>query len=119
MTRRVARLMVRFQINAAHHLPHHEGACANLHGHTWRGKVTIIAPVDESTSMAIDFADLKKMIDGAVPDHGCVNDVLPSPTCEAFAAWLVLAFRAVLPKTVMVEEVELWESDRCGVRHTA
>lgn len=116
MMARVARLMVRFQINAAHHLPHHEGACANLHGHTWRGKVTVIAPVDESTNMAMDFAELKRIVDAAVPDHTNLNELLPSPTCETFTDWLVLAFRAALPRDMIVEEVELWESDRCGVR---
>lgn len=115
MTKR-STLVVRFVVQAAHHLPHHAGACANLHGHTWRGQVTVSAPVDETTGMALDFAELKRIVDGAVPDHTNLNDLLPSPTCEAFTEWLVLAFRAELPKDVLVKEVELWESDRCGVR---
>jgi 6-pyruvoyltetrahydropterin/6-carboxytetrahydropterin synthase len=115
---KTARLVVRFSFAAAHHLQHHSGACANVHGHTWRGHVVVEAPVNERTGMAVDFGDLKQYVDGVLPDHVDLNEVILQPTCELLADWLVLSFRTVLPVEIKVREVELWESDRCGVRAT-
>lgn len=111
-------LVVRFQFSAAHHLPHHDGECGKLHGHTWRGELVVSAPVDETTGMSIDFSELKEIVDLTVPDHLNLNDSLPSPTCENVADLLVLAFQGALPKGLTVKEITLWESDRCGVRVT-
>ena len=61
-----ATLVVRFQFAAAHRLPMHDGACANRHGHTWRGELEVEAPVDETIGMAMDFSDLKRVVDGVV-----------------------------------------------------
>ena len=111
-------LVIRFQFSSAHHLPYHDGACGKLHGHTWRGEVLISAPVDETTGMSIDFSELKEIVDDTVPDHGNLNDSLPSPTCENVAALLVVSIQGALPKGLTVKEITLWESDRCGVRVT-
>lgn len=113
---RTATLVVRFQFAAAHRLPEHDGPCATLHGHTWRGELTVVAPLDERTGMAMDFSDLKRVVDGVVPDHQYLNDVVPVVTCEALATTLLLAFQGDLPAGVVAKEITLWESDRCGVR---
>ena len=115
---KTAQLVVRFSFAAAHRLPHHDGACANLHGHTWRGELVVSAPVDETTGLAMDFADLKRLVDEGVPDHTYLNDRLPVVTCEAIADTLCLAIQGALPKGAYVMELTLWESDRCGVRVT-
>lgn len=111
-------LVVRFQFLAAHHLPHPDGVGGNLHGHTWRGELLISAPVDETTGMSIDFSELKEIVDSTVPNHLNLNDSLSSPTCENVAELLVLSLQGALPKGLIVKEVTLWESDRCGVRVT-
>jgi len=112
---------VRFKFCAAHRLPGHPGACAELHGHTWRGTVTVSAPVSEVTSMATDFLTLKKIIDTILPDHSYLNDLNleASPTCEAIADYLWKSLSCAMPPGVEVVELELWESDRCGVQLTA
>ena len=115
---RLATLVVRFQFSAAHHLPHHDGECSHVHGHTWRGEVVVDAPVDRVTGMAMDFGELKEIVDDTVPDHTDLNDALSHPTCEGVAALLVLSFQGALPRGLIVKEVTLWESDRCGVRVT-
>ncbi|NES98612.1 MAG: 6-carboxytetrahydropterin synthase QueD, partial [Desertifilum sp. SIO1I2] len=30
-----------FRFEAAHHLPHHDGKCRRLHGHSWVGRVQV------------------------------------------------------------------------------
>ncbi|GCA81549.1 6-carboxy-5,6,7,8-tetrahydropterin synthase [Microcystis aeruginosa NIES-2521] len=30
-----------FRFEAAHHLPHYEGKCRRLHGHSWLGRVYV------------------------------------------------------------------------------
>lgn len=113
-----ATLVVKFQFSSAHHLPHHDGECGNLHGHTWRGELVVSAPVDETTGMSIDFSELKEVVDTNLPDHLNLNDSLPSPTCENVAELLVLSLQGALPRGLIVKEITLWESDRCGVRVT-
>lgn len=59
----------------AHRLQHHKGKCKNLHGHTYRAKVTVgdatdtavedvakDSAKDPETGMLLDFADLKHLI---------------------------------------------------------
>ena len=74
------------------------------------------APVDVTTGMALDFGELKEIVDDAVPDHTDLNDSLSHPTCERVADLLVLSIQGALPKGLTVKEITLWESDRCGVR---
>lgn len=63
----------------AHRLQHHKGKCSNLHGHTYRAKVTVGDATDAAvedaakdpakdpakepkTGMLIDFSDLKELL---------------------------------------------------------
>ena len=77
-----------FTFDAAHSLPHHEGACKNLHGHTY--KVAIHVRQDElqeagpAQGMVCDFGTIKdawKKIHADL-DHSHLNKVLPNPTAE-------------------------------------
>jgi len=113
---KIAEQIVKFSFDAAHELPGHPGKCRRLHGHTWKGRLVVRSSVDEGTGMGLDFIDLKRIVDETVPDHAYLNELVPTPTCEALAEYLVLLFRAALPATDAVVEIELWESDRCGVR---
>jgi len=45
-----------------HRLSFHRGGCQNLHGHSYRCKVTLKGKVDESTGFVMDFGDLKKVV---------------------------------------------------------
>lgn len=76
--------------DAAHQLPHHEGKCANLHGHTYRVVVTVVGVVSKvipgqpstSEGMLIDFSLLKdvykKRIEQVV-DHSFMVGSIPLP----------------------------------------
>jgi 6-pyruvoyltetrahydropterin/6-carboxytetrahydropterin synthase len=53
-----------FRFEAAHVLPHHDGKCRRLHGHSWVCLVYVkrnqLMTAGPKQGMAIDFADLKK-----------------------------------------------------------
>jgi 6-pyruvoyltetrahydropterin/6-carboxytetrahydropterin synthase len=109
------RVKATFDFEAAHRLPHHPGKCKELHGHSYRLVVSVERPVVAETGMAIDFADLKRIVRQAVVDpldHTYVNDRIDNPTAEAMAVWIWNALREPLAG---LAEVELWETRSCAV----
>lgn len=53
---------------AAHMLPHYEGKCRNLHGHSYKWTAKVTGPVGD-TSMVLDFKRLRKIMKNIAPDH--------------------------------------------------
>jgi 6-pyruvoyltetrahydropterin/6-carboxytetrahydropterin synthase len=57
----------RFEFDAAHRLPNHQGLCRNIHGHRYALEVTVrgdLATVSGASDegMVVDFHDLKKIV---------------------------------------------------------
>lgn len=52
----------RFEWDAAHRLPDHEGQCRGLHGHRYKADVTITAPKTDEMGRVVDFALIKMSI---------------------------------------------------------
>ena len=44
-------------------LSNYEGKCANLHGHTYHGTVTIESPIGSASCMVLDYNDIKTIVD--------------------------------------------------------
>jgi 6-pyruvoyltetrahydropterin/6-carboxytetrahydropterin synthase len=67
-----------FRFEAAHRLLGYNGACANLHGHSYKAVVTIEASDLEDSledSMVVDFKSLDKMVGTFIRncwDHVCI-----------------------------------------------
>lgn len=115
-----------FRFEAAHFLPNHKGACADLHGHSYKLAVTVQrhdgGVIEEagntSDGMIVDFTDLKAMVDERVIkliDHKFLNDIfVKRPTAENMAyeifrdlnQWLH-AHRA----SYKVTRIKLWETE--------
>jgi 6-pyruvoyltetrahydropterin/6-carboxytetrahydropterin synthase len=100
--------------DAAHSLPHHEGKCRGLHGHSYRLEVTVAGGVEDqgpSAGMVLDFAALQAILVETVVeplDHTYLNEVLEVvPTAESIAAW---AFESLRARGLNVVRVRLWES---------
>ena len=109
------RVKVTFDFEAAHRLPNHPGKCKELHGHSYRLVVAVERAISRDTGMAIDFADLKRVVRQNVVDrldHTFVNDLIDNPTAEIMAVWIWDALRGPLPG---LAEVELWETRSCAV----
>lgn len=86
---------VRFE--ASHQLPHHDGKCRRLHGHSWQATVVCVGDTLEvagpKRGMLVDYGDLSAVLKPIVEeslDHWHLNDStgLESPTSEALAEWL-------------------------------
>lgn len=86
-----------FRFEAAHYLPHHEGKCRRLHGHSWVGWVEVsgseLKTSGSQTDMLVDFgvisAAVKPMLEEFF-DHYLLNETLKveSPTSEVVAQWV-------------------------------
>lgn len=105
---------VKRKFSAAHQLPGYEGDCARLHGHTWAVEFIIEGPVKES-GMVEDFKVLKKLLDGCLPDHRFLNDIVPNPTAENLVSYIFEAARAVLAERgLKLKQCELWENENAS-----
>lgn len=59
------------KFDCAHMLSNYAGKCANLHGHTYHGTVTIYAyHVDSIHKMVLDYNDIKTVVDSY--DHAVI-----------------------------------------------
>ncbi len=111
-------LRVKKDFDAAHRLTSYEGACANLHGHTWH--VEFFIRVNEAkmqdNGISIDFKDLKASLESILPDHAYLNDVLTqNPTAEYISKWLFEQVRDKLSLDIV--KVVLWETERNGIEY--
>ncbi len=95
-------LKKRFTFEAAHYLPHHDGKCRRLHGHSWVGWVEVegenLGVEGAKAGMLVDYADVAKVVQEVVDtylDHYCLNESLPleSPTSEHVACWVYRCLR--------------------------
>lgn len=107
-------LYVRRKFPASHALPHHTGKCKQVHGHTWTVEVEIrysgeIPP--GAHGMIEDFGEIKKEIDRL--DHIHLNEIIPNPTAENIAEFLLKGIRAQMYGYLVDAGllVRVWESD--------
>jgi|TARA_Y100000034_G_scaffold97520_1_gene119110 6-pyruvoyltetrahydropterin/6-carboxytetrahydropterin synthase len=74
-----------FEFEACHHLPNYDGACRNLHGHSYKLEVEIKGEIDDVSGMVTDFSELKKTVKRLVInkyDHADLNEFFDMPTAE-------------------------------------
>ncbi|MBD2578563.1 6-carboxytetrahydropterin synthase QueD [Oscillatoria sp. FACHB-1406] len=86
-----------FRFEAAHRLPHHDGKCQRLHGHSWVGRVYVrgqqLIESGPKQGMIMDYGDLKQYIQPLLDhflDHYYLNETtgLENPTSEVMAKWI-------------------------------
>ena len=108
-----------FEFEAAHHLINYDGACANVHGHSYKLQVTVsgsVNPFDTKYAtdcMVLDFKDLKNVVKTAIidtHDHADLNTLYDNPTAEIMVIGMYDNLREWLPKDVNLESVKLWET---------
>lgn len=115
-----------FKFDAAHKLPHYNGLCHNVHGHTYHVDVTVTGNLitDESSpkrGMIIDFKDLKSLVWDKVLkkyDHSWLNDYFSNPTAEIMVEHIGVAISTQLPVGVKLVSVKLWEGDESYAEYT-
>lgn len=100
--------------SAAHRLPHYDGPCHNLHGHTWKAVFIIEGPVQQD-GMVCDFKVIKKLLDDQLPDHRFLNDEVENPTAENLAQYLFKkAGKKLAEKGLKLKTLEIWESENAA-----
>jgi len=117
-------LTIKTHFDAAHSLTDYPGACARLHGHTF--KIDVVVSGEELNEIGIlyDFKDLKEKVNAILDlfDHRHMNEIPPfdkvSPTAENFSRYLYESLgKAGLPRGLKVASVTVWESDKAGITY--
>jgi 6-pyruvoyltetrahydropterin/6-carboxytetrahydropterin synthase len=112
----------KFEFEACHHLNDYDGACARLHGHTYKLEVTL-AGIPDKNGIIIDFQDIKKVVHTFVIDrldhynlNECVDEhgeepLFSQPTAENMVLWIV---NTLLPVFInygcILDHVRLYET---------
>ncbi|MGK7918690.1 MAG: 6-carboxytetrahydropterin synthase QueD [Trichodesmium sp.] len=100
-----------FRFEASHQLPNHDGKCARLHGHSWRGVIYIsgnkLVNSGAKQGMVMDFGDIKKYLKPLLDDyldHYHLNETtgLLNPTSEAIAKWIYEQLEDKIPGLVAI-----------------
>ena len=100
--------------SSAHRLPHYDGPCHDLHGHTWKAVFIIEGPVQQD-GMVCDFKVIKKLLDDQLPDHRFLNDEVENPTAENLAQYLFKkAGEKLAEKGLKLKTLEIWESENAA-----
>lgn len=107
-----------YKFEACHHLPHYEGACHRLHGHSYKLEVTLTGKVKDNTStnscgMIIDFKEVKTILEltAGKYDHSNLNDFFENPTAEIMVEKIANDIVGFLPNNVSLVSARLWETD--------
>lgn len=133
------RLTKEFTFEMSHALEGYDGACRQVHGHSYKLFVTVIGtpeadPNHPKQGMVMDFGDLKKIVNHTVIeryDHAFVirktdaNETLAEamkahfgkveavdyqPTCENMIARFATAIQGELPAGIRLHSLRLYET---------
>jgi 6-pyruvoyltetrahydropterin/6-carboxytetrahydropterin synthase len=86
-----------FHFEAAHRLPHYEGKCRRLHGHSWRGRIYVksnhLQSQGSQQGMVMDFGEISQYLQPLLDDfldHHYLNETtgLENPTSEELSRWI-------------------------------
>lgn len=113
---KVMRIGREFTFDSAHHLLDYDGACANVHGHTYHLHIMLLGKVKKG--FVIDFKLLKEIVQEYVIsklDHKDLNEVLDfNPTAENIAVKIWEMLDPVIDEAfkgrVILERVKLYET---------
>lgn len=118
----------RFQFEASHALPYHDGKCRGLHGHSYvlelifEGVPRALDPAEPQSGFVVDFGRLRELVQGELIDryldHAHLNDSVPGlaySSAEHLVLWIVRWCIAHLEgrvewSGVAVVRARLWES---------
>ncbi len=132
------RITKEFHFEMAHALWNYDGLCKNIHGHGYILQVTVKGEPnadknDPKYGMVMDFGELKKIVEDAIIkkiDHSLVisryskyQPLLQTeqmferihiteyqPTCENLVIAFVSVLQKLLPDTVQLYRLTLWET---------
>lgn len=109
--------------SSAHFIEGYEGDCANLHGHNWTVRATLVTAARGEGGLTYDFRRLRGLLEGIIApiDHAVLNDIPyfkeNNPTAEVIAEWVYRELVGRIDDSgVSVGRVEVWENPHnCAV----
>jgi 6-pyruvoyltetrahydropterin/6-carboxytetrahydropterin synthase len=134
-----------FGFDAGHRVINHPGKCQHFHGHRYYGETYIAYKDTQDIGYAVDFGDIKKLVNGAFDyffDHGMIlnptdpwkkefslddqkiytmsyyeDDVFRNPTAENIAAEMLCMMDVLLEDHELLtpNSIELFETPNCSV----
>ena len=115
------KLRLQHKFSSAHNLRDYVGACANIHGHTWK----VIIEVETSIlvkDMIVDFKNIKKAIDARY-DHKLINDMVAfNPTAENISGDIYNLVEGLLDEKQKAEKysisIDVFESENASITYT-
>jgi len=117
-------LTIESSFASAHQLRGYKGKCENLHGHNWKVQVSVMAEKLNEIDIAIDFHDLKKIVNEVIAplDHSLLNDIFPftekNPSSENMAKWIYDSLKKrINDGNLRVAVVTVWESDTASASY--
>jgi len=117
-------LSVESQFSAAHQLRGYKGKCENLHGHNWRVQVSVSAEKLNEIGLAIDFHELKDIVNEvmSILDHTNLNNTFPfteiNPSSENIAKWIYESIKKKLTNDyVKLSAVTVWEAETASATY--
>jgi 6-pyruvoyltetrahydropterin/6-carboxytetrahydropterin synthase len=106
-------ITIEHTFETAHRLPHLDGKCVSLHGHSWRVAVPVIAPTLGDDVTVVEFGALKagvrQWIDTYL-DHGTMLGCHDPLAAHLYAAKCKV-FRFGVDRSQSVEDAELLAAD--------
>lgn len=118
MSKNELRLKRKYEFDAAHSLPFHEGKCKNFHGHRYVLEVEIVGEVQTTgpeTGMIMDFKTLDAYVNEILEllDHSNLNDQYKNPTAELMVQDIAARLNV---QEFKLRKVTLWETPRsCAI----
>ncbi len=110
---RVSKVMY---FEAAHFLRGYEGACQNLHGHSYKLEITIESERLNSLGMVVDFKKIKEFMQNIIDryDHSCLNEFYEykenNPTAENMAREIYEELKRYIYVELHLVSVKVWET---------
>jgi 6-pyruvoyltetrahydropterin/6-carboxytetrahydropterin synthase len=114
-------LMVEDSFDAAHALRGYEGACENLHGHTWKVQIFLRGTKLNKIGLLEDFKNIRTRLATALKayDHKLINDTPPfdkkNPTSENLAETI---YKILKREYKNLAKVTVWESATTNASYT-
>jgi 6-pyruvoyltetrahydropterin/6-carboxytetrahydropterin synthase len=117
-------LMVEASFSSAHQLRGYKGECEKLHGHSWKVQVNVVAERLNEMDMAIDFHEMKEIVDEVISplDHSFLNEIFPftekNPSSENIAKWIYDSLKKRLDDgNIQLSSVTVWESENTSATY--
>ena len=123
-----------FTFEAAHAISDYDGACKNIHGHSYKLHVTVTSKKGLTNSMVIDFKQLKKIVQQVILndyDHALMLKINKinlaatqvigtkllwfdeEPTAENILLDMAKKLQLNLPDNIVLKELKLHETETC------